>query len=198
MGGTGGSSGLRTVPPVPRSPAPRPAPGTPAGPVEILRWPEDQARRDEARREGRPRLLLLEPGTAPPPPEEAEDWAWSPIDERDLSRRLRRLSGRPATPPPGDVTVDADGVLRTAGRIVPLPAVEAALVRCLCAPPIGPRRREELAEAAWGGAPRARRSLDSRILALRRRIAPTGLVIATVRGEGFVLVVPPPDPEPGG
>jgi DNA-binding winged helix-turn-helix (wHTH) protein len=60
-------------------------------------------------------------------------------------------------------------------------------MRCLGEPPIGVRRREDLALAAWGDARRVRRSLDSRILSLRRRIAPLGLSIATVRGEGFVL-----------
>lgn len=156
--------------------------------TEILRWPEDAERREAARREGRPRLLLLTPGTPPPAPEAGEDWAWSPIDERDLASRLRRLSA--PTPPPAalDVHVDADGVLRTAGRLLPLPTTEAALLRCLSERPVGVRHREDLARAAWGGTERAHRSLDSRILSLRRRIAPLGLAIAAVRGQGFVLV----------
>lgn len=196
MGGTAGSPTIRTVPTVTLRPAARPSGGGRGPEVEILRWPEDGERREDARRVGRPRLLLLEPGTAPPPPEALEDWAWSPIDERDLASRLRRLSVSSPIPPVPDVTVDADGVLRTAGRIVPLPPIEAALMRSLSESPGSVRRREELARAAWGGEVRVRRSLDSRVLSLRRRIAPVGLGIVTVRGEGFVLV-PSRDVEPG-
>lgn len=156
--------------------------------AEILRWPEDGERRRELQLQGHPRLLLLAPDAQPPPPEAGEDWAWSPIDERDLATRLRRLA-RPGDPSDGlTLHVDVDGVLRTSGRILPLPPVEAALLRCLAERPGRARSRAELHGAAWGGAPRATRSLDSRILSTRRRIRPLRLGIVAVRGQGFVLV----------
>lgn len=161
--------------------------------VEILRWPEDHERRQELRRGARPRLLLLAPDTSPPPPEAGEDWVWTPVDERDLASRLRRLA-RPATasgrPFP---MIDDDGVLRTPGRLLLVPPVEAALLRCLAEQPGRVRSREDLRRAAWGGAPRVERSLDSRVLSLRRRIRSHHLTIVAVRGQGFVLDVVPGD-----
>lgn len=159
--------------------------------VELLRWPADADRREELRRAGRPRLLLLLADVPPPTDtDDHEDWAWLPVDERDLFARLRRLAA--VSPPPGELdlaalAVDEDGVLRGAARLVPLPPVEAALLGVLLDPPVRIRSRQELSAAAWGRADRRRRSLDSRVLTLRRRIAPVGLAVHVVRGRGFLL-----------
>lgn len=171
--------------PGPRVPLDRPD-------AEILRWPEDAERVDDLRRQGRPRLLLLAPGGVPPEvSDEREDWAWTPIDERDLSSRLRRLAARRPLRGERDLEtlhVDGDGVLHVEGRVLPLPPVEAALLHCLVREPAGGlRSRSELAAAAWGEGERSRRSLDSRVLTLRRRLAPLGLAVHAVSGRGFVL-----------
>lgn len=165
--------------------------------VELLHWPDDAIRREELRRAGRPRLLLMAAEARPPTDVDAdEDWAWLPIDERDLFVRLRRLVAARPTGVEADLdslVVDGDGVLRGAARLLPLPPIEAALVRTLLTSPLGPRSRDELAHAAWGEATRAGRSLDSRILTLRRRLAPLGLAVTVVRGRGFVLRALPPE-----
>jgi DNA-binding response OmpR family regulator len=161
--------------------------------AEILQWPADAERREELRRAGIPRLLVLEAGEVPPvPDDDLEDWIWLPTDERDLFSRLRDLSSRGARPTlaPGAIAVGDDGTAWIAGRLLPLPPAEAAILRRLADPPERLCTREELHEAAWGDVPHQRRSLDSRVFVLRRRLAPHGLVILAVRGRGFVLTVP--------
>jgi hypothetical protein len=92
--------------------------------VVLLRWPVEQARRDELKREGRPRLLLVENG-APPPltTGEMEDWIRIPADEVDLRARVdglrRRIDGKAVVVP----ELDDDGVLRVSDRWVSLPPV---------------------------------------------------------------------------
>lgn len=170
------------------------APTPEAGPdAVILQWPADAERRDELRRAGVPRLLVLEAGEVPPPPEDdLEDWIWLPADERDVFSRLRDLAGRGARPAlaPDTITVGEDGSAWIAGHLISLPPAEAAILRKLADPPERLCTRDELHEAVWGGVPHQRRSLDSRIFVLRRRLAPHGLVILAVRGRGFILTVP--------
>lgn len=165
------------------------------GSAEILRWPADAALLADLREQGRPRLLVLDPGQVPPPaPDALEDVIWTPADERDLFARLNRLALRSLQPrglAVGDVTIDEAGVLTFAGRTVQLPAVERRLADLLVARPGRVQRREDLGVAAWGGAPRARRSLDTRISALRARLASVGLTVGCVPGRGFLITVRP-------
>ncbi|HEX7133068.1 MAG TPA: winged helix-turn-helix domain-containing protein [Iamia sp.] len=170
------------------APPPVPSPG-----AEILQWPADAERRDALCRAGVPRLLVLEAGQVPPAPvDDLEDWIWLPADERDLFSRLRDLAGRGARTAlaPGAIAVGEDGMAWIAGHLLPLPPAEAAILRLLADPPERLCTREELHEAAWAGVPHVRRSLDSRIFVLRRRLVPHGLAIHAVRGRGFVLTVP--------
>lgn len=172
-----------------RAPAvPHPTPS-----AEIIQWPADAARREDLQRAGVPRLLVLEAGQVPPAPEDdLEDWIWLPADERDVFSRLRDLTGRGARPAldPGAVTVGEDGRAWILGHPLSLPPAEAAILRCLADPPERLCLREELQTAAWGDVHHERRSLDSRIFVLRRRLVPHGLVIHAIRGRGFVLTVP--------
>ncbi|QYG91188.1 hypothetical protein HC251_01205 [Iamia sp. SCSIO 61187] len=163
--------------------------------VEMLTWPAQEELRVELRSRGVPRLLVLEAGAAPPRAEDdLEDWIWLPADERDVFARLRHLAGRQRRGGlgPDTVTVASDGTTWIAGHRLRLPPAEAAILRCLADPPERLCRRADLDRAVWGEAPHARRSLDSRIFVLRRRIAPYGLVVHAVRGRGFVLTTPGP------
>lgn len=176
-------------------PSPRRAPAS-AG-AEILRWPADAARREELRLEGRPRVLVLDPDGLPPTTtDEREDWTWTPVDERDLFSRLQRLA---ALATPDDVDLDdlvvRDGKACLAGLAVPLPPLEARLLAVLVEPPRRVRSRAEVHEALWGGEPRVRRALDSRIFTLRRRLAPLGVTIVAVRRRGFALARPHEGPD---
>lgn len=157
---------------------------------QLVTWPDDAVRREELQAAGIPRLLVLEDGTMPPPMvDDLEDWVWLPTDERDVFARLERLAARQAGAGIDEdaLGVSATGVLTVGHHHVKLPLAEAAIMRMLTGPPGRLCPREDLARAAWGEQPRERRSLDSRIFALRRRVAPLGLAIHAVRGRGFVL-----------
>jgi DNA-binding winged helix-turn-helix (wHTH) protein len=157
--------------------------------VELLQWPADADRREELRRDGRPRLLLVGPGVYPPAISELEDWVRLPADERDVYVRLQRLSHLAVDDPlgPGDVVVDDHGLVSWRGGRVALPDTEAAMMRLLIEEPGRVVTREQLMAVAWPGGGRQAHSLDSRVFTLRRRLDRIGLVLDTVRNHGFVL-----------
>jgi hypothetical protein len=60
--------------------------------VELVTWPRDADRRSELERDGLPRLLLVEPGAAPPfVADVIEDWVRLPSDEREVALRISHL-----------------------------------------------------------------------------------------------------------
>lgn len=156
--------------------------------VVLLRWPVEDARREEARRSGMPRLLLIEDG-APPPlsSDELEDWIRVPAGDLDLRARvegLRRRAEARAAPVP---ELDDDGVLRLGDRWVSLPPVEARLTEALLDRYGAVVSREALAKAGWPSGAPGRNALDVHVLRLRRRLAPIDLAIRTVRSRGYLL-----------
>jgi DNA-binding winged helix-turn-helix (wHTH) protein len=159
-------------------------------PVELLHWPADADRREELRRAGRPRLLLLGADELPPGQADLEDWIRLPADEHDLSERLQGLAQRASTHRevlPGDVTVDEDGLVRWGDSWVALPPLESAIMARLVSTPGRLVARDELIHLVWGDQPPRSHSLDSRIFTLRSRLQPLGLAVHTIRGRGFLL-----------
>jgi DNA-binding response OmpR family regulator len=157
--------------------------------VELVRWPLDAAQRDELRRSGRARLLLLEDGIAPPAaePGELEDWIRLPAADADLRARVEGLQRRrdaEAAPAP---MLDDDGVLRVGDRWVSLPPVEARLTGALIGRYGAVVSRDALARAGWPAGAPGRNALDVHMLRLRRRLSPLELVIRTVRSRGYLL-----------
>ena len=157
--------------------------------VVLVRWPVEQVRRDELRREGRPRLLLLEDGVPPPPAavDDVEDWIRVPAGEADLRARvdgLRRRAEALSDPSP---VLDGDGVLRLGDRWVSLPPVEARLTAALLGRYGAVVSREALARAGWPAGAPGRNALDVHVLRLRRRLVPLALAIRTVRARGYLL-----------
>jgi DNA-binding winged helix-turn-helix (wHTH) protein len=156
--------------------------------VVLLRWPVEEARREEARRTGLPRLLLVEDG-APPPlsSDELEDWIRVPAVDLDLRARvegLRRRAEARVAPVP---ELDDDGVLRLGGRWVSMPPVEARLTEALLDRYGAVVSREALAKAGWPTGAPGRNALDVHVLRLRRRLSPIELAIRTVRSRGYLL-----------
>jgi hypothetical protein len=155
--------------------------------VALVHWPAEEDRREELRRAGLPRLLLVERGAPPIPPDELEDWIRLPADDIDLRVRLEALRRR--TGSGGDTVpqLDDDGVLRVGDRWVSLPPVEARLTAALLDRFEAVVSREALSRAGWPGASPGRNALDVHVLRLRRRLSPLRLAIRTVRSRGYLL-----------
>jgi hypothetical protein len=155
--------------------------------VVLLRWPADQARRDELHQVGCPRLLLIEDGPPPLPLDDLEDWIRVPAGEADLRARvdgLRQRASERVRPLPD---LDDDGVLRLDGRWVSLPPVEARLTAALLGRFGAVVSRDSLARAGWPEGAPGRNALDVHMLRLRRRLSPLALAIRTVRSRGYLL-----------
>lgn len=154
--------------------------------VVLVRWPAEQLRRGELRKAGRPRLLLLEDGAAPPVPEDdLEDWIRVPASEEDLRARVEGLSRRSHVPSIPEL--DEDGVLRLGDSWVSLPPVEARLMAALLSRYGAVVSRDALARAGWPAGAPGRNALDVHVLRLRRRLAPLAVAIRTVRSRGYLL-----------
>ncbi|HWJ96911.1 MAG TPA: hypothetical protein VNQ33_02060, partial [Acidimicrobiales bacterium] len=81
-------------------------------PIALLRWPADADRRSELSADGRPRLLLLDPGADPPASWDVlEDWVRMPADPAEIEARIATLMRRTPTERPAPL-LDGDGVLR--------------------------------------------------------------------------------------
>ena len=159
--------------------------------VVLVRWPEDEPSRARLRESGVPRLLLV--ASASPPPvigDELEDWIRVPADEVDLHARVETLDRRAAARTAALPELDESGVLRMGAGWVPLPPVEARLTGALLDRYGAVVSREALGRAGWPEGPPGRNALDVHVLRLRRRLAPLGLAIRTVRSRGYLLECP--------
>jgi DNA-binding response OmpR family regulator len=162
--------------------------------VVLVRWPEEDARLRELRASGAPRLLLLNGEAAPPELADClEDWIRLPADDRDVRARVAILSLRAETDHPAP-RVD-DGLLRHRQRWVALSPVEGALAATLVERFGAVVGRDTLARRAWPNGVPTRNALDVHVLRLRRRIAPLGLEIRTVRSRGYLMQAAQPTPE---
>jgi hypothetical protein len=155
--------------------------------VVLLRWPEEEARRERVRNAGSPRLLLVGGELAPPVSVDAlEDWIRLPAAEDDLRARVTTLSARAGKALIAP-TVDADGLLRYRGRWVTLSPVERALAAALADRFGAVVGRDTLVRRAWPGGSPTRNALDVHMLRLRRRIGSLGLEVRTVRARGYLF-----------
>jgi len=158
--------------------------------VVLVRWPVEQERREALAADSQARLLLVEGSTdAPIPDDLLEDWIRVPADESDVQARVEGLRQRAAALTAGDRVpeLDPDGLLRLDGQWVSLPPVEARLMSALLERMGAVVSREQLAKSGWPRGAPGRNALDVHMLRLRRRIAPVGLAIKTVRSRGYLL-----------
>lgn len=152
-----------------------------------MRWPAERARRERLRRQGRPRLLLLDEDAAPPRQVDClEDWIRIPAPDVDVDARAENLITRSRSHHLTAPTLDA-GVLRVGERWVPLSPLEARLTTVLLERMDTVVSREALARAGWPEGAGARNTLDVHAVRLRRRLASVGLAIRTVRARGYLL-----------
>jgi len=122
-----------------------------------------------------------------------EDWIRMPASDHDLRARVDALASRgqahheEGTPNAGVPQLDALGLLRFGGAWTALPPLEARMTQALLDRFGSVVGREAMAKAGWPERPPARNALDVHVLRLRRRLAPLGLVIRTVRSRGYLL-----------
>ena len=156
--------------------------------VVLVRWPEDEPSRVRLRDAGVPRLLLVAEASSPPSVfDDLEDWIRVPADEVDLHARVEALDRRAQSRTPVRPDLDENGVLRLGEGWVPLPPVEARLTEALLDRYGAVVSRDALGRAGWPDGPPGRNALDVHVLRLRRRLAPLGLAIRTVRSRGYLL-----------
>jgi DNA-binding response OmpR family regulator len=158
--------------------------------VEVVRWPADAQRLAELRELRIPRLLVVADGDGdgelPLPVDCLEDWVTSGAPEWEVDARRNALvlrSGRHAVRP----LLDEDGLLHHRDVWVSLSPVEQALAAVLLDRFGAVVTREMLADRAWPSGVPTRNALDVHVLRLRRRIAPVGLEIRTVRSRGYLM-----------
>ncbi|HLM63647.1 MAG TPA: winged helix-turn-helix domain-containing protein [Acidimicrobiales bacterium] len=155
--------------------------------VALVHWPAEEGRREELRRGGQPRLLLVERGAPPIPSDGLEDWIRLPADDIDLRVRVEALRRRADSGTSTLPELDDDGVLRVGDRWVSLPPVEARLTEALLDRFGAVVSRDALARSGWPGGSPGRNALDVHVLRLRRRLSPLQLAIRTVRSRGYLL-----------
>lgn len=153
-----------------------------------MRWPAEAGERDRLVARQQPRLLLLDDGVAPPPASDClEDWIRLPASEADTRARIEGLLVRSREHTCLVPELDGHGVLRFGSRWVSLPPVEARLADALVSRFGAVVGRDTLRRSVWPGASPGRNVLDVHVLRLRRRLAPLGLAIRTVRSRGYML-----------
>lgn len=162
--------------------------------VALVGWPAEDAERQVLAARGVPRLLLVEPDApAPRCDDPLEDWVRLPASAADLDARVAGLGRRASSVVDGGrPRIDADGVVRVGGNWAALPPVEARLMAALVDRLGAVVHRDDLAAAGWPDGLPGRNALDVHVLRLRRRIAPVGLVIRTIRARGYLLEVDEP------
>ncbi len=153
-----------------------------------MHWPAEAVERDRLAARQQPRLLLLSDGVAPPPTSDClEDWIRLPTSEPDTRARIEGLLARSRQHTCLVPELDVHGVLRFGSRWVSLPPVEARLADALVGRFGAVVGRDTLRRSVWPGTSPGRNVLDVHVLRLRRRLAPLGLAIRTVRSRGYML-----------
>ncbi len=156
--------------------------------VELVRWPVDQVRLEQARRAGAARLVLVPEGATPPMPDGVlEDWVRLPASDDDIRLRAEVLSARARSTSPHQPLLDDTGLLRFGPRWVALPPVEYRLTSALLDRYNAVVSRDALCRIGWPEGIPGRNVLDVHIVRLRRRLIPLELVIRTVRSRGYLL-----------
>jgi len=154
----------------------------------LVRWPSEAEQRSRLAERHIPRLLLVDDGLPPPECVDClEDWIRLPAPESDVRARMEGLLLRSRAHLRTVPEIDAHGVLRFGSGWVSLPPVEARLADALVVRYGAVVGRDTLRRAVWPGTAPGRNVLDVHVLRLRRRLAPVGLAIRTVRSRGYML-----------
>lgn len=155
--------------------------------VRLLRWPVQRELREEYKKRGVPRILVIEAGLEAPVCDDIyEDWVRAPVAAPDLKVRvdaLIRRYHRNRSP-----HLDENGVLWFASRSVTLSPKQAELLMLLVSHfgQVVPREALRFQLGRDEGS-MTRNALDLHMMRIRPRIQALGLTLRTVWGRGYVL-----------
>ncbi|GGY73545.1 hypothetical protein GCM10010363_63310 [Streptomyces omiyaensis] len=155
--------------------------------VVFVRWPAQADLRTRYRKEGVPRLLVVEAGAQPPISNDpVEDWIRPPVSRDDLEARVKALQNRfDSCRVP---TIDSTGTLSYGPNSITISTTQTELMRLLIDRFGEVVYRAEFVECLAMRTPTLNRnSLDLHIMRLRRRLLPIDLSIRTVWGRGYML-----------
>src|SRR4249919_86413 len=97
--------------------------------ARVLKWPGDRERLVAARRDGVPRLVLVDPAASPPAGSDIlEDWVRLPATDEDIQWRVENLELRAVGRADQRPILDPEGLLRYEGRITVLTPIEQRLL----------------------------------------------------------------------
>jgi DNA-binding winged helix-turn-helix (wHTH) protein len=155
--------------------------------VVFVRWPAQADLRTRCRKEGVPRLLVVEAGAQPPISNDpVEDWVRPPVPRDDLEARVKALQNRfnsRRVP-----TLDSTGTLSFGPHSITISTTQTELMRLLIDRFGEVVYRIEFVQCLAMRTPTLNRnSLDLHIMRLRRRLLPIELSIRTVWGRGYML-----------
>jgi DNA-binding response OmpR family regulator len=154
--------------------------------VCVLRWPDQADEADRLASAGTPRLLVVEPGAAPPVETSCvADWIRLPADDIDMRTRLATLAARAARHRPAPV-VDEYGGVSYGGKTVFLTVSDERIASVLVEFFGHPVLYKELTSRVWTG-DASKEGLRVQVSRLRRRIAPLGLSIKSIRGCSYAM-----------
>jgi len=129
----------------------------------------------------------------------ADDYLPKPFDLDELEARIRALARRhaqsgaaSATPEFAGLRCDSDsGAVYFHGEAMELPPREATLLRALLQRPGHALGKERLFETVFPGQPEVQlEAIEVVAYRLRKRLAPTGVQLVTLRGLGYLLKAP--------
>jgi hypothetical protein len=155
--------------------------------VRLVRWPMEQEYRRELESVGVPRVLLVEPGAAPPPCwDELEDWIRVPVDQAELELRATTVARR--ADQRERPWLDEDGLLWLRDQWCAVTDGQLPLVRLLV-DHFGVVVRDDQVEGVFVDARTS--AHEEAIKTTVRRVSQTlgrvGLGLQRVRGAGYLL-----------
>jgi DNA-binding response OmpR family regulator len=161
--------------------------------VVVVHWPEQRDEIPRLAEQRVPRLLLVAPAADPPEAGDIlQDWVRLPGDERDVRARLSGLRQRAEQE--SAPVIDLHGRLVFRRAWVQLSPIHERLVKALLVAAEAVVPEKDLLEEGWPGGDPSANALRVHLHRLRRYIAPLGLEIRGVRGEGWILQRTPTAP----